>query len=59
MVSRKHAELRWEGGRWYLYDLNSSYGTYYNGQEPAAADCGGRQFAPVRASGAVDAGCLV
>jgi ABC transport system ATP-binding/permease protein len=32
MVSRKHAELRWEGGRWLLYDLNSSYGSYVNGQ---------------------------
>jgi ABC-type multidrug transport system ATPase subunit/pSer/pThr/pTyr-binding forkhead associated (FHA) protein len=32
MVSRKHAELRFEGGKWVLYDLNSSYGTYLNGQ---------------------------
>src|SRR4051812_34165290 len=32
MVSRKHAELRWEGGKWFLCDLNSSYGTYVNGQ---------------------------
>jgi ABC-type multidrug transport system ATPase subunit/pSer/pThr/pTyr-binding forkhead associated (FHA) protein len=32
MVSRRHAELRWEGGKWFLYDLNSSYGTYVNGQ---------------------------
>ncbi len=32
MVSRKHAEIRWEGGQWYLCDLNSSYGTYANGQ---------------------------
>ncbi len=32
MVSRKHAELRWEGGKWFLHDLNSSYGTYLNGQ---------------------------
>src|SRR5215203_4130699 len=32
MVSRRHAELRWEGGKWFLYDLNSSYGTFVNGQ---------------------------
>jgi ABC-type multidrug transport system ATPase subunit/pSer/pThr/pTyr-binding forkhead associated (FHA) protein len=32
MVSRRHAELRWEGGKWFLHDLNSSYGTYVNGQ---------------------------
>lgn len=32
MVSRKHAELRFEGGKWFLHDLNSSYGTYLNGQ---------------------------
>jgi ABC-type multidrug transport system ATPase subunit/predicted component of type VI protein secretion system len=33
MVSRKHAELRWENNRWVLWDLNSSYGTYLNGQK--------------------------
>jgi ABC transport system ATP-binding/permease protein len=32
MVSRKHAELRFEGGNWVLHDLNSSYGSYVNGQ---------------------------
>ncbi|MEP6849804.1 MAG: FHA domain-containing protein [Acidobacteriota bacterium] len=32
MVSRKHAELRWNDGRWLLVDLNSTYGTYLNGQ---------------------------
>src|SRR4030095_7830586 len=32
MVSRKHAELRWQGGHWLVVDLNSSYGTYLNGQ---------------------------
>lgn len=37
MVSRKHAELRFEGGRWILHDLNSSYGTYLNGQRIAGA----------------------
>ena len=28
MVSRKHAELRSDNGKWFLIDLNSSYGTY-------------------------------
>ncbi len=28
MVSRKHAELRWNDGKWFIVDLNSSYGTY-------------------------------
>jgi len=32
MVSRKHAELRFEVGKWFLHDLNSSYGSYINGQ---------------------------
>ncbi len=32
MVSRKHAELRWENGTWLLVDLNSSYGVYLNRQ---------------------------
>lgn len=32
MVSRKHAELRFEGGKWFVCDLNSSYGSYINGQ---------------------------
>src|SRR6187200_2311729 len=31
MVSRRHAELRWEGGKWFVHDLNSTYGTYVNG----------------------------
>jgi ABC-type multidrug transport system ATPase subunit/pSer/pThr/pTyr-binding forkhead associated (FHA) protein len=33
MVSRRHAELRFEGGRWVLHDLNSSFGTSLNGQK--------------------------
>src|SRR5688572_470264 len=33
MVSRKHAELRWQNGQWLLTDLGSSYGTYLNGQK--------------------------
>ena len=37
MVSRKHAELRFEGGRWFLHDLNSSYGSYVNGQRVSGA----------------------
>ena len=32
MISRKHSELRWHGGTWYLVDLDSSYGTFLNGQ---------------------------
>lgn len=32
MVSRKHAEIRLEGGKWFVCDLNSSYGTYVNSQ---------------------------
>jgi ABC-type multidrug transport system ATPase subunit/pSer/pThr/pTyr-binding forkhead associated (FHA) protein len=32
MVSRKHAELRYQNGDWFVVDLNSSYGTYLNGQ---------------------------
>jgi len=31
MVSRKHAELRWQNEQWHLIDLNSSYGTFLNG----------------------------
>lgn len=33
MVSRKHAELRAGDGQWFLYDLNSSYGTFIDGQK--------------------------
>ena len=33
MVSRRHAELRFEGGQWILHDLNSSFGTSLNGQK--------------------------
>ncbi len=36
MVSRKHAELHLQNGQWILHDLNSSYGTYYNGQRISA-----------------------
>lgn len=31
MVSRIHAELRWQGGNWVLFDANSSFGTFVNG----------------------------
>lgn len=41
MVSRKHAELRFEGGRWIVHDLNSSYGTYVNGQRVVGAQAVG------------------
>ncbi|MEJ7847225.1 MAG: FHA domain-containing protein [Pyrinomonadaceae bacterium] len=33
MVSRRHAELRVQDGRWVLIDLDSSYGVYLNGQK--------------------------
>jgi len=32
MVSRKHAELRCQDGCWFVIDINSTYGTYLNGQ---------------------------
>lgn len=32
MVSRKHAEVRWDAGQWFLCDLNSTYGTFHNDQ---------------------------
>ena len=31
MVSRRHAELRWNDGRWVIADLESSYGTFLDG----------------------------
>ncbi len=43
MVSRLHAELRFSNGRWILFDLNSSYGTFINGQKitsPQAVEAG-------------------
>jgi ABC-type multidrug transport system ATPase subunit/pSer/pThr/pTyr-binding forkhead associated (FHA) protein len=43
MVSRHHAEMRLVEGRWLLSDLNSSYGTFLNGQRisgPAALSAG-------------------
>ncbi len=36
MVSRRHAELVFQGGRWILTDLNSSYGTFLNSQKITA-----------------------
>lgn len=33
MVSRRHAELRFTNGQWILSDLNSSYGTFIDGQK--------------------------
>lgn len=35
MVSRNHAELRFENGTWIVVDLNSSFGTYVDGQKVA------------------------
>lgn len=37
-VSRRHAELRFEDGRWLLRDLGSSNGTYVNGRWVAEAE---------------------
>lgn len=36
MVSRKHAELRFQNGKWFLVDLNSSFGTFLDGQKISA-----------------------
>ncbi len=36
MVSRKHAELKFSGGQWLIFDLNSSYGTFLDGQKVSA-----------------------
>lgn len=33
MVSRRHAELRYENNRWLAVDLGSSYGTFIDGQQ--------------------------
>ena len=33
MVSRKHAEIRFIDGAWFVVDLGSSYGTYLNGEK--------------------------
>ena len=36
MVSRKHAEIRWDNDRWHLVDLNASYGTFLEGRRISA-----------------------
>ncbi|MGI8495553.1 MAG: FHA domain-containing protein [Pyrinomonadaceae bacterium] len=36
MVSRRHAELRWQNGECFLIDNKSSYGTFVNGQQISA-----------------------
>src|SRR6476620_12156448 len=33
MVSRRHAEIRLQNERYYLVDLNSSYGTFLDGMQ--------------------------
>jgi len=38
MVSRRHAELRWDDGKWWLVDLNSTYGTTLNGRRISAPE---------------------
>ena len=37
-VSRRHAELRAEDGRWLLRDLGSSNGTWVNGRRVIEAE---------------------
>jgi hypothetical protein len=37
-VSRRHAELRLEGGRWLLRDLGSANGTFVNGRQVVEAE---------------------
>jgi ABC-type multidrug transport system ATPase subunit/predicted component of type VI protein secretion system len=32
MVSRRHAELKFSDGKWFISDLNSSFGTFLDGQ---------------------------
>ncbi len=36
MVSRRHAELHWRNGQWFLHDLNSTFGTFIDGQKITA-----------------------
>src|SRR5438105_3745898 len=36
MISRRHAEIRWHAGQWYVVDLNSSYGTFVDGVKLSA-----------------------
>ncbi len=36
MVSRRHAELSWENGRWILTDVGSMFGTFVNGERLSA-----------------------
>lgn len=38
MVSRRHAEIRNDSGRWYLVDLNATYGTYLDGRRTTAPE---------------------
>lgn len=38
MVSRKHAELRLDDGRWFVVDLEASYGTYLEGRRVAGTE---------------------
>ncbi len=40
LASRKHAAVTLDSGRWVLYDLNSSNGTYLNGRQVAVANLG-------------------
>lgn len=40
MVSRRHCELVLRGGRWYLNDLSSTYGTYLGARRIVSAPLG-------------------
>lgn len=63
MVSRRHAELRFTNGQWILSDLNSSYGTFIDGQKitsPRVVSIGNRlqfgQQGPIMRVARIEAG---
>lgn len=49
MVSRRHAALRWNAGRWFIADLDSSYGTFLDGVRLSAPQ-------PVQVDGIIQIG---
>ena len=57
LVSRRHAELSYAGGRWVLRDLGSSNGTFVDGQQVQTVPIGAG--ARVRLGGAGDDGLLL
>jgi ABC-type multidrug transport system ATPase subunit len=45
MVSRIHAEMRWQANNWVMFDANSTFGTYINGvkvTQPQAISVGSK-----------------